>query len=318
MANTLDLSNLTKYTDELSGILLREAVLSGNTFDFISVQTGVKYKDSINYLETSLNAVAGGCGTISPTGSVVLKQRDIEVCPIKVEENLCIDEFEQYWIGKLAREGSYNESAPAVFNELYLADKVAKIGQFVEDLFWKGDTGGAYGGGGLTLCTGLLDILENTSATNSVISSTFSGALTTTNALTVVDDMVRLIPNDILAESDLVLFMSHANFRVLMNALRNNNYFFGYDGTKEHTWVLDNYTNTNVKIVATRGLNGRNEMVLTKGSNLFFGTDSFGEARNGDGFQFWYDIRDNQVYFRAKFKVGAQVAYPQYVVIKNS
>jgi len=314
---TLNLNSLTKYTDQLSGILLKEAVLVGNTFDYVSIQQGIKYADSINLLTNTLTAVAGGCGTISPTGSTTLTQRDIQVCPIKVEESVCVDEFEQYWIGQLAREGSYNEFAPEVFNQVYLANKVEKIGQLVEDLFWKGDTGGAYGSGNLTLCTGILDILENTAATNSVISTTYSGALTLANALDVVDDMVRLIPNDVLDDNNLTLFMSHANFRVLMNALRQQNYFVAYDGQR-HTWVLDNYTNTNVRIVATRGLNGRNEMVLTPGWNLYFGTDSFGEARNGDGFQFWYDIRDNITYFRAKFKVGAQVAFPQYIVIKNS
>lgn len=314
---TLNLANLTKYTDQLSGILLKEAVLVGNTFDYVSVQSGIKYADSINLLTNTLTAVAGGCGAISPTGSTTLTQRDIAVCPIKVEESICVDEFEQYWIGQLAREGSYNEFAPEVFNQVYLANKVEKIGQLVEDLFWKGDTGGAYGSGNLTLCTGILDILENTNATNSVITTTFSGALNLNNALDCVDDMIRLLPNDVLDDNNLTLFMSHANFRVLMNALRQNNYFVAYDG-QQHTWVLDNYTNTNVRVVATRGLNGRNEMVLTPGWNLYFGTDSFGEARNGDGFQFWYDIRDNITYFRAKFKVGAQVAFPQYVVIKNS
>jgi hypothetical protein len=129
--------------------------------------------------------------------------------------------------------------------------------------------------------------------------------------------MIAQIPNDVLASEDLTLFMSHANFRVLMNALRQGNYFVQYDGQKSHTWVLDNYTNTNVRIVATRGLNATDIMVLTPSSNLYFGTDSFGEARNGDGFQFWYDIRDNITYFRAKLKVGAQVAFPQYVVIKK-
>jgi hypothetical protein len=315
---TLNLGSLTKYTDQLSGILLKEAVLVGNTFDFISVQTGIKYADSINLLTNTLTAAAGGCGTISPTGSTTLTQRDITVCPIKVEESICVDEFEQYWIGQLAKEGSYNEFAPEAFNQLYLANKVEKVGQFVEDIFWKGSVNSTYGGGNLALCNGILHILEGTSATNSVISTTYSGALTTANALDVVDDMISLLPNDVLDASDLTLFMSHANFRVLMNALRNNNYFFGYDGVSGHTWVLENYTNTNVRIVATRGLNGRNEMVLTPASNLFFGTDSFGEARNGDGFQFWYDLRDNITYFRAKLKVGAQVAFPSYIVIKNS
>lgn len=315
---TLDLSNLGKYTDELSGILLKESVLVGNTFEYVSIQEGVKYKDAINLLTSTLKAQAGSCGTISPTGSVVLTQREIEVCPIMVEESICVDEFEQYWIGQLARKGSYNELAPAAFNELYLADKVSKVGQLVEDIFWRGSLSSTYGGGNLALCNGILHILENTSATASVVSTTFSGALTTTNALTIVDDMISKIPSDVLDASDLTLFMSHANFRVLMNALRNNNYFFGYDGTTGNTWTLENYTNTNVRIVATRGLTGRNEMVLTPATNLYFGTDSFGEARRGDGFQFWYEKKDNQTYFRAKLKVGAQVAYPQYVVIKNS
>lgn len=315
---TLNLANLTKYTDQLSGILLKEAVLVGTTFDYISIQTGIKYADSINILTNTLTAAAGGCGTISPAGSTTLSQRDITVCPIKVEESVCVDEFEQYWIGQLAREGSYNEFAPEAFNQLYLSNKTEKIGQLVEDIFWKGSVNSTYGGGNLALCNGILEILENTSATSSVITGiTYSGALSTATALDCVDSMIASIPNDVLQADDLTLFMSHTNFRTLMKALRTANYFVAYDG-QQHTWVLDNYTNTNVRVVATRGLNGRNEMVLTPASNLYFGTDSFGEARNGDGFQFWYDIRDNITYFRAKLKVGAQVAFPQYVVIKNS
>lgn len=319
---TLNLANLTKYTDQLSGILLKESVLVGTTFDYISVQTGVKYADSINILTNSLTAAAGGCGTISPAGSTTLSQRDITVSPIKVEESVCVDEFEQYWIGQLAKEGSYNEMAPEVFNQLYLANKVEKIGQLVEDMFWKGSTSvraliPGSGVGNLDLSTGILDILLYTSATNSTVAATASGALTTATALDVVDNMIAQIPNDVLGAEDLTLFMSHANFRILMNALRQNNYFVAYDG-QQHTWVLDNYTNTNVRVVATRGLNATNIMVLTPSSNLYLGTDSFGEARNGDGFQFWYDIRDNITYFRAKLKVGAQIAFPQYAVVKAS
>jgi hypothetical protein len=316
---SLNLASLTKYTDELSGIFLKEAVLVGNSFDYVSIQSGIKYADSINLLTNTLTAQAGGCGAISVTGSTVLSQRDITVCPIKIEESICVEELEQYWAGQLAKEGSYNEMAPDVFNRLYIANKVEKIGQMVEDLFWKGSVNSTYGGGNLALCNGILHILEGTSATASVvIGTTVSGALTTTNAISTVDEMMTNIPSDILDAPDLTLFMSYSNFRVLMNALRNAGYFFGYDGVQNHTWVLENYTNTNLRVVATRGLNGRNEMVLTPATNLFFGTDSFGEARNGDGFQFWYDKYQNTTYFRAKLKVGAQVAFPAYVVIKAS
>ena len=318
---TLNLANLTKYTDQLSGILLKESVLVGTTFDYISIQTGVKFADSINILTNTLTAAAGGCGAISPTGSTTLSQRSISVDQIKVEESICVDEFEQYWIGMLAKEGSYNEMAPEVFNQLYLANKVEKIGQLVEDMFWKASPSvraliPGSGAGNLALASGILDTLLYTSATNSTVAATASGALTVATALNVVDNMIAQIPNDVLDSQDLTLFMSHANYRILMNALRTANYFVAYDG-QQHTWVLDNYTNTNVRVVATRGLNGTNIMVLTPASNLYFGTDSFGEARNGDGFQFWYDIRDNITYFRAKLKVGAQVAFPQYVVVKK-
>ena len=167
---TLNLSNLTKYTDQLSGILLKESVLVGTTFDYISIQTGVKYADSINILTNSLTAAAGGCGTISPAGSTTLSQRSISVSPIKVEESVCVDEFEQYWIGMLAKEGSYNEMAPEVFNQLYLANKVEKIGQLVEDMFWKASPSSralipGSGSGNLALSTGILDVLLYTSAT---------------------------------------------------------------------------------------------------------------------------------------------------------
>lgn len=315
---TLNLSNLTKYTNELSGILLKESVLVGSTFDFISIQSGIKYADSINLLTNTLTAAAGGCGTISPAGSTVLSQREITVSPIKIEESLCVDEFEQYWVGQLAKESSYNEFAPESFNQLYLANKVEKIGQYVEDAFWKGSPTSRYGAS-FALNTGILEILTNTSATSSVVTGvTYSGALTVANAIDAVDSMIALIPTDVLEANDLTLFMSHANFRTLTRALRDANYYFGFDGQNKAVWVIENYTNTNVRIVATRGLNGRNEMVLTPASNLYFGTDSFGEARNGDGFQFWYDQRDNITYFRAKLKVGAQVAFPAYVVIKTA
>ena len=205
---TLNLANLTKYTDQLSGILLKESVLVGSTFDFISIQTGIKYADSINLLTNSLTAAAGGCGTISPAGSTTLSQRSISVCPIKVEESICVDDFEQYWIGQLAKEGSYNEFAPEAFNQLYLANKVEKIGQLVEDIFWKGSVNSTYGGGNLALCNGILEVLENTSATASVIAATATGALTPATALDVVDNMIAQIPNDVLEASDLTLFMS--------------------------------------------------------------------------------------------------------------
>lgn len=314
---TFDYSNLTAYTNQLSGILLRESVLVGDSLQYVSVQTGIKHIDSINILNSNLIVTAGHCNTLTATGSNTPIQRNITVCPLTVEDTpICKNKFETYWMGMLEKEGSYNPEMPAQFNELYLATKVDKIGKYIEKTFWIGSTSGTYSTA-YNKCAGIVSILQETSATASVISSTYSGALTTANAITIVNNMITLIPEDVKDADDLTLFMSYTNFETLMFSLASNNYYTAYDGQK-FTRVINNFLNSNVRIVATAGLNGFNQMILTPSSNLWFGTDSYGEALNGDGMQFFYDQMTDAMHFRAKFKVGTQVAFPAYVVIKNS
>jgi hypothetical protein len=310
---SINLASLTKYTDQLSQSLVRESVLMGNTLESgISIITGVKYKDALNILSGALTLQAGGCGSISATGSAALSQRDVEVCPIKVEESICLNDFEQYWMGKLMKDGSYNESAPNAFNEIFTADRIAKIQQKIEDLFWLGSTANHYSNG-LTYCNGLMEILEYTSATNSVVNGagTYSGALTVANAINVVDGMIDVIPTDIIAAEDLVLYMSYANFKTYIKALRANNYFHIADGQVAQSNFEVNHPGTNVLVKAVKGLVGSNKMILTSASNIVFATDL---TNDFESFQFWYEKKDDIVYFRSKWKQGAQVYFPQYVV----
>jgi len=310
---SINLASLTKYTDQLSQELVRESVLMGNTLESgISIVTGVKYKDALNILSGALTLQAGGCGSIAATGSAALSQRDVEVCPIKVEESICLNDFEQYWMGKLMKDGSYNESAPNAFNEIFTADRIAKIQQKIEDLFWLGSTANHYSNG-LTYCNGLMEILEYTSATNSVVNGagTYSGALNVTNAINVVDGMIDVIPTDIIAAEDLVLYMSYANFKTYIKALRANNYFHIADGQVAQSNFEVNHPGTNVLVKAVKGLVGSNKMILTSASNIVFATDL---TNDFESFQFWYEKKDDIVYFRSKWKQGAQVYFPQYVV----
>ena len=59
MASSLDLSGLSKYTDQLSQALVRESVLGGETFKYITVIPNIKYADALNKLTTSFNEAAG-------------------------------------------------------------------------------------------------------------------------------------------------------------------------------------------------------------------------------------------------------------------
>lgn len=322
MASSIDLSGLSKYTDQLSQALVRESVLGGETFKYITVIPNIKYSDSLNKITSTFNAAAGGCGIIAPTGSVAIQQNTLTVCPIKIEESVCENDIEQYWLGMFMQAGSYNEEiSPAQFAKIYTADKQAKLEAYMDDLFWKASPANHYSSdANLTLCTGLLETLDYTSATASVVSGngTFSTNTTMTalNAIAIVDSMIAAMnanASQILTEGDLTIFMSYADFNSLVTALRTANYFHynvGQEDAGQGRWTFM-YPGQPVRIVAVRGLNGTNKRLLTNAKNLAMGTDLAADASK---FRIWYEDLYDLVYFRAKFKIGANAYYYQNIV----
>lgn len=322
MASSIDLSGLSKYTDQLSQALVRESVLGGETFKYITVIPNIKYSDALNKITSSFKAQAGGCGIIAPTGSVAIQQNTLTVCPIKIEESICENDIQQYWLGMFMQAGSYTEEiSPREFAQVYTADKQAKLQAYMDDIFWKGSLSGTYSADtNLQLCNGILYVLDSTSATASIVSGngTFSTntTMTVANAINIIDTMINAMnssASQILTENDLTIFLSYADFNTLVQALRNENYFHynvGQEGDGRARWTFM-YPGQPVRIVAVRGLNGTNKRILTNAKNLAFGTDLESDYSK---FRIWYEDLYDTVYFRAKFKVGANAYYYQNIV----
>lgn len=314
----LNLASLTKYTDELATDLIYKAVLQGRTFETgVSIQTNVKFADALNLMTSNLIGIAGGSCGYSATGSVTLSQRDLQVCPITVFENNCLNDLEQYWAGKLMRPGSYNEALP--FEQVYTEEKIVKIQALIEDLFWKGskdgnNTGAGSTTGNLTLCDGIVNTLQFTSATSSVLiaGASFSG-FTKTDAIAIIDSVINKVTSDasdILMQPDLNIYISYGNFNTLTQALREANYFH-YDAN-QGDYRINGYLGTNFNVIAVRGLNGTNKIVATYAANLYYGVDL---ENDFETFEMWYERFQDLVYFRSKFKIGAQVAFPEFIVL---
>lgn len=314
----LNLASLTKYTDELATDLIYKAVLQGRTFETgVSIQTNVKFADALNLMTSNLIGIAGGSCGYSATGSVTLSQRDLQVCPITVFENNCLNDLEQYWAGKLMRPGSYNEALP--FEQVYTEEKIVKIQALIEDLFWKGskdgnNTGAGSTTGNLTLCNGILNTLEFTSATSSVLTTgaSFSG-FAKADAIAIIDAVINKVTSDasdILMQPDLNIYISYGNFNTLTQALREANYFH-YDAN-QGDYRINGYLGTNFNVIAVRGLNGTNKVVATYAANLYYGVDL---ENDFETFEMWYERFQDLVYFRSKFKMGAQVAFPEFIVL---
>ena len=68
---------------------------------------------------------------------------------------------------------------------------------------------------------------------------------------------------------------------------------------------------TNIRVIAVRGLNTANRVLLAEASNLYIGTDLLSDAED---FKVFYSQDFDEVRFLAKFKLGVQVAFIENVV----
>ena len=331
MGNYIDnstlLSGLTLYRDELTmSEILTESVFSARTVAMCKLAPGVKGTQTINLMTSQPVWSVAQCGLQAGTGSVTLAQRDITVADLSQTEDICLvgaNTLSKYYTGVLMPRGiNQEELTPRNFAKAYLADKVNKIKDTVEHLVWIGNTSYAPGASGsysslqyANLANGFIYQLRQGSGTSSVINGngTFSGALSYGTVEPVINGMIEDLPQAI-ADKELVLFMSLANYRQVINYLiKSNNYHFtaidqsAAPGGWKVTWPFA----SNVTIVATSGLENRNDLVLSYPENFYVGVD--GES-DFDQFNIWFSNDLNAVRFRVQMRLGTAIAYPQYVV----
>jgi hypothetical protein len=68
---------------------------------------------------------------------------------------------------------------------------------------------------------------------------------------------------------------------------------------------------TGIKIYGLNGMNGTNKIVTGLWSNFFIGTDMMNEEEE---YKFWYSQDNDEVRYRATFKYGTQIAFPEQIV----
>lgn len=299
-----NLSSLATYTDEVGGELMRKAILEGETAKIIKVQPGIKGSQSINLLDSTLVVQDGACGW-SSSGQTTYTQRDITVCQYKVNEALCPQDLNDYWLGQLLTPGSYNETVP--FEEQISILKTQQISQYIENQIWQASSAS-------TCFSGFKELFaQQGSGTTTVtggIVVTGQSAITSTTALAQVDALVEVIPDDIVNRTDLVVFMSHANYRKYLINYRTANYY--------HFNPEDSYQNfktfhpaTNILVHPVGGLNGSNLLVLAPAGYLVLGVDLMSDSEQ---LKMFYSVDFDEVRLRSNFKVGVQIAWPQYVI----
>jgi hypothetical protein len=302
----LNVNGLTAYVDQVKMDLIKKMILGGRSTSFLTVQPGIKSAASINLLSSNLVAQAGSCG-FNDEGETILTQNTLNVCPLKVNESICIDTLEQYYTQVMLQPGSYDTDFG--FEQIYTEEKVSQVSSLIDTLIWQGNTSVT---GQTGLCDGFIT-LANTTYSGSVVDGNVSNvtAITAANIISIVDEAVQVIPTNIIAEDDLYLYCGYDFARLYFTALRNANlYNYPSVETGANDFMIT-IPSSNVKLVAVKGLTGTNKFFISTKSNLYFGTDLLEDYEN---LQIFYSMDFQEVRVVAKWKSGVNAAFWDYVV----
>ena len=311
---SFSVGTLAAYTKENEGLLVASSVLGSKTASLIkeqgNVMVGVKSAETINIMDTDAIFQDGSSCGFNASGLTSFTQRTVTVGKIKVNEALCLKDLEAKYLQKALPAGSSYDSM--IYSEEYSKRKTEKISSQLEKALWQGNTGSV--DVNLNKFTGLLSLI--TSAGASVVNANsvpFHGsvetAITDANVVSIFDDIYKAIPAQVVDKDDMVIFCGMDTFRTYTVKLKTSNLFhYKYDEAANGQFFLPG---TNVRVIAVQGLNGTNDIVACRISNLYIGTDLLNEEER---FEIFYAKEADQVRFVSEFKMGVNFAFPDEIV----
>lgn len=316
-----DLGGLAAYTDALNSDIISEAVLTPATMEYVNVIPGIKGTQNVNLLSETLEVQTGiACGW-SGQGETTFTVASVTVQAFKVNTELCLQQLNTLWLGQYLNPGSYNENAP--FEQSIIDLQTKQIKRFNEDLLWDATTGGS--ANTFSGYKELVVINANTSTgatPNGVVTLTGQTALCSVtgstsqekgnNVLSQIDNMINEMSRDIYDRDDIVIFMSQSQFKCYITALRTvNNFYIDSSQNKLGSVYSVYHPQTNYKVVGVPGLNGSDLIVLGPQQYFLAGVDL---ASDEDSFRSWWSVDFQQVRIMAAWKLGVQIAFPQFFV----
>ena len=291
----INVSALSEYVNQNNGELLTKAVLGAKTLDYIDIMPGVKFKDTLNYLDsTVVFGDASVCGW-TPAGSDTFTQRTIEVKPVKINKEFCWKDLRKYWMNYQMLFEAGRETLP--FEEKIIETNLATINAELEKQIWQGDG---------TVVKGLLTVIAEESARVEVLSAGYT-------AMQAVDAAYNAM-TPVMLEQNPAIFVSPSTFRTYvqgLNAVCCANRPMIDAASESIPYPGD----SRVSIVPVPGLEGVVDntaiAIATPPKNLVYGTDVEGSENT---FKFWYDEKEDKFLFKVLFNAGTQIKFPDQVV----
>ena len=264
MATTTSIT--TTYAGEFAGKYVSAMLLSGNTIanGLIEVKPNIKFKEVLKRLEID-SIVANASCDFADTSTVTLTERIIEPKSLQVNLELCKTPFRSDWEA-VSMGFSAHDNLPKTFSDYFIGQLSAKIAAKTELDIWGGTAGAGSFDGYQTL---LLADAGHTGAKKIV-----GAAVTAANVIEALGDVIDAIPEQLLQDEGLYVYVANNVFRAYKRALGG----FGANGlggsgfdSQGNNQDINVTLFDGIKVVAVNGLPS-NRMIATVKSNLFFGT----------------------------------------------
>jgi hypothetical protein len=264
---------------------------------------GIKSKTKLANVTFGSLLQASTCNFNAPTDS--LDAIDIDVCPLSAMAQLCQFDLEQSFLALQMSQGSNGDFTVASFMSYYWNEMAMVIGQDLELLRWQGDI--ASEDALLGLCNGYLVQL---CGDLKLAAGLYSGAISTSNVLTVLEAVVNAAPASIVRKkSELRLYVSTnvANAYELKAAQGN---------TQTYVTLPLGLTFLGINVVVCEGMPD-NTIVLTLKNNLVYAFDAEGDSKALRAVNLSDTVAEPYLRTRANMKAGFHYTNPEEIVVYN-
>ena len=296
-------SALTNYVKTNEDALIKSVVLGGvkgDTIDNLSLQTGIKTKERLNYLNVEPAFQDGtNCG-FSASGKTEFTDRELETKQYKVQDEYCdrvlLGKFAEYQV----KINAQKEASDLPFEAELMDEIIGGINAGMEKEVWLGT------GTGSSLIKGFVTLAASADSASTVAVSIESG----TSVYNAIKKVVMAIPERIIDEA--VVFVSPAIYRAFVQEMVEKNYFhYKNDGNVENMDIT--FPGTDIKVHKTIGLTGDKKHIYASSyKNMVYGCDLQGDEEK---VKVWYDDNSELFKYSIRWNAGVMTYFPDMVVL---
>lgn len=271
MATTTSIT--TTYAGEFAGKYIAAALLSGETLNKggVEIKPNVKFKEVIKKVSTDAILKDATCD-FDPTSTITLTERILQPEEFQVNLQLCKKDFRSDWEAVEMGYSTFDQLPPS-FSDFLISHVAEKVAQKTEQNIWGGVNANAGEFDGFTV------LLAADGDVNDAVTS--ETAFTAANVAGEIGKLVDAIPNSVLYQEDLHIYVPNNVYQLYLRALGG----FGAAGVgangydnKGNNQALSNLLFDGIKIFRAPGMPA-DHMVAAQKSNLFFGTGLLSDSQ---------------------------------------